>query len=154
VTRNADRTDVPSLDDVEAVFEALAHEARRHIVLLLGHLGGELPSGYLAARFQHSWPTTTRHLKVLEAAGVVEVRRGGRSSHYRLNRDRLRRVVGGWLRHVEPVSPDKTWRATGPRSTTGLHARASGPPQGGAARSTRAHDKRSRKPSRSKGHQR
>ena len=87
----------PSLEDVEAVFLALSHEARRHVVLLLGHLGGELPSGYLAAHFQHSWPTTTRHLKVLEQAGIVEVRREGRGSHYRLNRDRLRMVVGGWL---------------------------------------------------------
>jgi DNA-binding transcriptional ArsR family regulator len=107
----------PSLADVEAVFLALAHEARRHIVLVLSHLGGELPSGYLAARFQHSWPTTTRHLKVLEEAGLVEVRREGRSSHYRLNRERLRRVVGGWLEHLEPIGPEKTWTSSGPKTT-------------------------------------
>src|SRR5258707_947833 len=39
---------LPTLEEIEAVFFALAHEARRHIVLLLGHTGGELPSGYLA----------------------------------------------------------------------------------------------------------
>ena len=113
----------PSLDDIEAVFLALAHEARRHIVLLLAHSGGELPSGYLAARFQHSWPTTTRHLKVLEGAGIVEVRREGRSSHYRLNRDRLRNVVGGWLRLIEPVGPERTWTSSGPKhsSALGMH---------------------------------
>ena len=55
-----------SLQDSEAVFEALAHQARRHIVVMLSHMGGELPSGYLASRFAHSWPTTTRHLGVLE----------------------------------------------------------------------------------------
>ena len=117
---DGDETAVPPLDDVDAVFLALAHEARRHIVLLLGQRGGELPSGYLAARFQHSWPTTTRHLKVLEAAGIVEVRRGGRSSHYRLNRDRLRNVVGGWLRLVEPVGPEQTWTSTGPKHSSGI----------------------------------
>jgi DNA-binding transcriptional ArsR family regulator len=110
----------PSLEEVDAVFLALAHEARRHIVLLLAHSGGELPSGYLAARFQHSWPTTTRHLKVLEEAGLVEVRREGRTSNYRLDRERLQHVLGDWLRHLEPVGPDKKWAPTGPRSTREL----------------------------------
>lgn len=117
-----DAAGTPSLDDVEAVFLALAHEARRHIVLLLGQKGGELPSGYLAARFQHSWPTTTRHLKVLESAGIVEVRREGRSSHYRLKRDRLRNVVGSWLRLVEPVGPERTWTSSGPKHSSALRA--------------------------------
>jgi DNA-binding transcriptional ArsR family regulator len=110
----------PSLQEIEAVFGALAHEARRHILLVLSHLGGELPSGYLAARFQHSWPTTTRHLKVLEKAGLVIVRREGRSSHYRLDRERLRFVVEGWLSHLEPVGPEKTWTSSGPKSTDEL----------------------------------
>ena len=110
----------PALADVEAVFGALAHEARRQLILLLGHLGGELSSGYLAARFQHSWPTTTRHLKVLEQAGIVTVRREGRSSHYRLDRERLRTVVGGWLAHVEPVDPNLAWPSTGARTSGAL----------------------------------
>ncbi len=117
-------TATAALRDVDLVFDALAHEARRHIVLLLSHLGGELSSGYLAAHFQHSWPTTTRHLGVLEKAGLVEVRREGRSSHYRLNRARLQSVVGGWLRHVDPVGPEKKWSSTGPKSTGGLAARS------------------------------
>jgi DNA-binding transcriptional ArsR family regulator len=106
----------PGLDEVEAVFSALSHQARRHIVLLLSHLGGELPSGYLAKRFAHSWPTTTRHLHVLEAAGLVSVRREGRSSFYRLERDRLRDTVDGWLALLEPPTPHQTWRSSGPRS--------------------------------------
>ena len=108
------------LRDLDAVFEALAHEARRHLILLLGQRGGELSSGYLARHFQHSWPTTTRHLKVLEHAGIVVVRREGRSSHYRLDRDRLRTVVAGWLAHVEPVDPNLTWASTGPKTTGAL----------------------------------
>src|SRR5689334_25156945 len=110
----------PTLADIDAVFAALAHEARRHVLVLLAQRGGELPSGYLAARFQHSWPTTTRHLKVLEQAGIVEVRREGRNSHYRLDRERITRVVGGWLRHVAPVDPALTWAPTGARSTREL----------------------------------
>ena len=106
----------PTLEETEAVFAALAHPARRHIVQLLSHAGPELPSGYLAQRFAHSWPTTTRHLRVLEEAGLVSVRREGRSSFYRLERDRVQRIVGGWLQILTPPSPRQTWRSTGARS--------------------------------------
>lgn len=99
---------------------ALSHPARRNILLILSHLGGELPSGYLATRFQHSWPTTTRHLGVLEKAGLVQVRRHGRSSRYRINRERLSLVVTGWLRNLEPPTPTRKWPSTGPKSTPAL----------------------------------
>ena len=98
------------------MFAALSHEARRHIVLLLSHLGDELPSGYLAKRFAHSWPTTTRHLHVLEAAGLVSVRREGRCCVYRLERERLLRVAAGWLALLDPTTPEQTWRSSGPRT--------------------------------------
>lgn len=110
----------PTLAETEAVFGALAHEARRHVLLLLAHLGGELPSGYLAARFQHSWPTTTRHLNILQEAGLVKVRREGRSSWYRLDRAHLERVAGGWLRHLKPVGPERKWKSSGPKTTRAL----------------------------------
>jgi DNA-binding transcriptional ArsR family regulator len=106
--------------ETERVFHALAHEARRHILVMLSHLGGELPSGYLAARFQHSWPTTCRHLKVLQEAGLVEVRREGRSSRYRLDRERLFRVAGGWLAHLTPPTPERKWKSSGPKTTREL----------------------------------
>ena len=112
-----------SLEDVDAVFHALAHEARRNVVLTLSHFGGELPSGYLAKRFQHSWPTTTRHLGVLERAKIVEVRREGRSSFYRLNRDRLQRVLQGWLDNLAPPTPEQQWRSTGAKTVRDLKPR-------------------------------
>jgi DNA-binding transcriptional ArsR family regulator len=106
------------LDETASVFDALAHEARRHIVQLLAHSGPELPSGYLATRLPHSWPTTTRHLHVLEDAGIVSVRRDGRNCMYKLERDRLQRVVGGWLALLEPPTSQERWRSSGPRSTS------------------------------------
>lgn len=63
----------------------------------LSHRGGELPSGYLAQRFAHSWPTSTRHLHVLEAAGVVTVRRDGRNVAERLG------VLAPYVVHGEPA---------------------------------------------------
>src|SRR5215207_5920082 len=106
----------PTPSEVERVFGALSHEARRQIVLVLSHFGPELPSGYLAKRFTHSWPTTTRHLHVLEASGVVSVRSEGRNCWYRLERDYLRRVIGGWLELLDPPMEREIWRSPGPRS--------------------------------------
>ena len=107
----------PSLGDIDATFEALAHETRRQIILMLAHYGPELPSGYLASRLHHSWPTTTRHLHVLEAAGIVTVRRDGRQIIYRLERDHLEGVVTGWLAFLTPTSRGEIWRSPNPRST-------------------------------------
>jgi DNA-binding transcriptional ArsR family regulator len=105
----------PTSSEVERVFGALSHEARRQIVLVLSQQGPELPSGYLAKRFTHSWPTTTRHLHVLAEAGVVSVRSEGRNSWYHLERDYLRRVVGGWLELLDPSTGGEVWRSHGPR---------------------------------------
>src|SRR5207253_10671956 len=80
-------------------------------------MGGELPSGYLAACFHHSWPTTTRHLGVLEKAGLVEVQRQGPCSRYPVNRERLLRGVGCWLRTPQAPTPEQTWNTSGPKST-------------------------------------
>ena len=112
-----------SLEEIDLIFHALAHQARRNVVLMLSHAGGELPSGYLAKRFQHSWPTTTRHLGVLERANIVEVRRDGRNSHYRLNRELVQRVVGGWLDNLAPPTPEQRWASTGAKTVGDLKPR-------------------------------
>ncbi|HXG65008.1 MAG TPA: metalloregulator ArsR/SmtB family transcription factor [Blastocatellia bacterium] len=89
------------LEDLEAVFSALAHPARRQILLALRFRGGEMTAGEIAERFSCSWPTTTRHLRVLESAGLVSVEKKGRERLYRLNADRLLGVVGKWLQWFE-----------------------------------------------------
>jgi DNA-binding transcriptional ArsR family regulator len=74
--------------DLEAVFGALAHASRRHILLVLHHRGGSMTAGEIADRFACSWPTTTRHLRTLETAGLVRVERKGRERIYRVDRAR------------------------------------------------------------------
>jgi DNA-binding transcriptional ArsR family regulator len=85
------------LQDYEAVFRALAHRSRRHILVVINARGGAMTSGQIADRFSCSWPTTTRHLRVLEQAGLVVIEHRGRESMYRLDLPRLERVAGGWL---------------------------------------------------------
>jgi DNA-binding transcriptional ArsR family regulator len=55
-----------------------------------------MTSGEIADRFSCTWPTTSRHLRKLEAAELVIVERSGREWIYTLNRKRLA-VVGEWL---------------------------------------------------------
>lgn len=91
------------LEDLEAVFGALANASRRHILLVLHFRGGEMTAGEIAGRFGCSWPTTTRHLGVLLKAGLVDVEKQGRQRTYRLNRERLSQVPGRWLENFRPA---------------------------------------------------
>src|SRR6516162_11817932 len=83
-------------DAYEAVFTALAHPVRRRILITVYFNGGSMTAGQIAKTFEHAWPTTTRHLQVLEAAGLLQHRRQGRSRLYRINRRRLE-LVRDWL---------------------------------------------------------
>src|SRR5262245_63609523 len=76
----------PESDAYEAVFTALAHPARRRILLTLNFEGGSMTAGEIAAMFKHAWPTTTRHLQVLLSAGVLRVEKEGRTRVYQLER--------------------------------------------------------------------
>lgn len=85
------------LADLEAVFAALAHEQRRHILLTLKFRGGEMTAGDIAKRFECSWPTTTGHLQILVKAGLVTVEKRGRERLYRLDAARLVTIAGDWV---------------------------------------------------------
>ena len=99
------------LADVEAVFGALSHASRRHILLVLHVRGGEMTAGEIADRFACSWPTTTRHLRVLEEAKIISVRREGRNCVYRLDRQHLQQVLGGWIGLLDLPTSTQTWRS-------------------------------------------
>ena len=89
------------LEDLDLVFGSLAHRSRRTILSILHARGGEMTSGAIAARFDCSWPTTTRHLRVLEEAGLVRVEMQGRERVYKLVTDRLTTVAGTWIGRFE-----------------------------------------------------
>lgn len=61
-------------------FEAVAEPARREILDML--LGGPRPVGELVAHTGLSQPNTSRHLRVLREAGLVESRVAGQRRLY------------------------------------------------------------------------
>jgi DNA-binding transcriptional ArsR family regulator len=85
---------------LDAVCSALAHPARRQILLTMKFRGGSMTAGEITGRFGHAWPTTTRHLRVLEAAGLVSFEKRGRKRVYRLDRKRLA-IINEWLAWFE-----------------------------------------------------
>ena len=71
--------DPPELD---RTFAALADPTRREILSVLA--GGEVAAGNLAARFPISAPAISRHLRVLEKAGLITRRIDGKHRRCRL----------------------------------------------------------------------
>ena len=88
---------ISEIRQTETIFNALAHAQRRQILLVLRFRGGEMTAGAIAERFSCSWPTTTRHLRILEHAKLLRVKRQGRERVYKLDLPNLRDTVNNWL---------------------------------------------------------
>ena len=73
--------------DADRVFDALASPSRRTLLRELAEAART--TSELAARLGASPPTVSRHLSVLEHAGVVTSRREGQRVLYALVRDTL-----------------------------------------------------------------
>ena len=94
---------------VEKVFEALSSTARRRILAFLSE--ADLTAGEIAGRFEMSQPAVSKHLSVLENAGLIWRRKEGQFVRYGIERDTLRTTVAGYLREVCP--PSRALRAQG-----------------------------------------
>ena len=73
--------------ELDAVFHALSSAPRREILDALA--GGERTVGDLAAPFEMSVAAVSKHLKVLDGAGLVERRPQGRTTVCRLQAEPL-----------------------------------------------------------------
>jgi DNA-binding transcriptional ArsR family regulator len=77
-----------------SVFEVLAEPHRRSILDLLR--AGERPVGEIVDRLGMSQPAVSKHLRLLRAAGLVDVRIDGQRRVYRTRSEGLREV-DEWL---------------------------------------------------------
>ena len=62
-----------------------------------------MTAGDIARRFAHAWPTTTRHLQVLEKAGLLRHTREGRNRVYELDQ-RCLDPLREWLQWFEAAA--------------------------------------------------
>jgi len=83
------------------VFRALADETRRGILRLLRD--GPLTSGDIAAQFDSSWPTISRHLAALRDAELVVTERHGQEIRYELNTSVFQDVIQHLIDWTRPT---------------------------------------------------
>jgi ArsR family transcriptional regulator, arsenate/arsenite/antimonite-responsive transcriptional repressor len=81
-------------------FRALADPTRRDILAMLR--SGPRTSGEIAARFDSSWPTISRHLSVLRDADLVLTERRGQEIYYELNTSVFQDLVQHLMEWTKP----------------------------------------------------
>lgn len=86
----------------DTVFDALASTPRRKILAYLAE--AELTAGEIASRFSMSKPSISKHLAILENAGLIKGEKRGQFVHYALVRENLVNTLNGFVQEVCPVS--------------------------------------------------
>ena len=87
---------------MEKVFQALSSTVRRKILAYLS--GSSMTAGEIAERFDITKPSLSKHLNVLENAGLIQGEKKGQYIHYRIVQDNLANTLNGFLQEVCPVS--------------------------------------------------
>jgi DNA-binding transcriptional ArsR family regulator len=85
-------------ENLDAVFGALADPTRRAILARLA--AGEVTVNELAEPFAMSQPAVSKHLKVLERAGLIARGRDAQRRPCRLQAEPLK-TVADWVAHYE-----------------------------------------------------
>lgn len=91
----------PALD---LVFLALSDPTRRAVLQTLSQ--GPEPITDLAGPHDMALPSFTKHIAMLEKAGLIRTEKKGRSRICRIRKDRLK-LVGHWLEAQRSVSDDQ-----------------------------------------------
>ena len=87
---------------MEKIFEALASTPRRKILAYLSEV--DLTAGEIAGRFDMSKPAISKHLQILEHAGLIRSEKRGQFVHYSLAREHLANTLNGFVQNICPVS--------------------------------------------------
>ena len=87
---------------MDKVFQALSSTIRRKILAYLSN--SSLTAGEIAERFDISKPSLSKHLSVLEGAGLIAREKKGQYVHYSIVQDNLANTLNGYLQEVCPVS--------------------------------------------------
>ena len=84
------------------VFQALSSRVRRTI---LAHLSdGSMTAGEIAEHFDISKPSLSKHLSILENAGLITSEKKGQFVHYTLVPDNLVNTLHGFMQEVCPTA--------------------------------------------------
>ena len=87
---------------MDKIFDALASAPRRRILAFLSKT--DMTAGEISDRFDMSKPALSKHLSVLENAGLVWREKRGQHVHYGLRDDNLANTLTHFLSEVCPKS--------------------------------------------------
>ena len=86
---------------VVKTFEALASEPRLKILAYLSK--SSMTAGEIAERFDMTKPSLSKHLSILENAGLISSEKKGKFIHYTIVADHIANTLDGYLQEVCPV---------------------------------------------------
>ena len=86
----------------DKVFEALSSTVRRKILAYLSE--GPLTAGVVAERFEMSQPAVSKHLSILEGAGLIWKKREGQFVKYGMETATLTGTLASFVQEVCPPS--------------------------------------------------
>ena len=87
---------------MDNVFQALSSPVRRKILAYLS--ATSMTAGEIAERFEISKPSLSKHLGILENAGLVKSDKKGQFVHYSLIQDNLVNTLNGFVQEVCPAA--------------------------------------------------
>jgi DNA-binding transcriptional ArsR family regulator len=142
---------------LDTTFAALSDPTRREILSRLA--AGDLTISELAGRFDMTLPAVSKHIRVLQRAGLASVERHGRVRRARLTADPMRGALdwiaryrqfweseldqlAAYLENTSPESP-ATWPNSPPPSQPKPSKSAGRSVRRGSASSTRGHGRKS-----------
>lgn len=82
----------------EKVFQAMASNTRLKILAYLSK--SSMTAGEIAERFDMSKPSISKHLSILENAGLVKSEKKGQFVHYTIVEDHIVNTLDGYLQGI------------------------------------------------------
>lgn len=87
---------------MQKIFEALSSTVRRKILAYLS--ATSMTAGEIAERFEISKPSLSKHLSILENAGLISGNKKGQFIHYSLVPHNLTNTLNGFVQEICPVA--------------------------------------------------
>lgn len=89
---------VKAIEWKEKIFQALASGHRRKILAYLSQTS--MTAGEISERFDMSKPSLSKHLSILENAGLVTSEKKGQFVHYSIVQDNIVNTLDGYLQEI------------------------------------------------------
>ncbi len=79
-------------------FKAIC-DVNRHNILALLNKHGEMNASDIIKHIKLSQPTVSHHLKIMVDSGVLETRKKGKETYYKINKKQINNCCGGFSDH-------------------------------------------------------